>query len=209
MNLQDQAIEFAKEFRGNWKKLQSFGWSGKPEDADNCGIHYLESRDSGHLDQSNADCIREALKEWTGAIDDGDDVETQCHSHWGPGWLNGVVVRVYKDADCKEFTPAFLKLVELNAAIAEYPCLDEEDLSRREYEATIENIESRMNRYLNAFAEHDPGRIFSWLWDNEQGELDEQYPSDEAIKRAIAATFDKGSLDKDAYPELFEDEDSE
>ena len=51
--------------------------------------------------------------------------------------LMGFRIRVYRDG---EITDAFKTYHELSEQLADYPILDEEDYSEREYEATLENI---------------------------------------------------------------------
>ena len=61
----------AKEAAGNWQRFESFVWFRDSEiaDPDNWAIIYTHNRDSGLLDQSNADAIAEAMEPFT----NGDD----------------------------------------------------------------------------------------------------------------------------------------
>lgn len=129
----------AKELAGNWKKFESFGWRAQPECADECAIIYLSNRDSEPLDKSNEASILEALREFTGCISEGDDVEVQSHNHWAVGYVDGIVIRCVRDG---EVTKAFEVLHGLMMRLAEYPILDEDDLSEREGEAELEAWES-------------------------------------------------------------------
>jgi hypothetical protein len=60
MTLEDAA----KQAAGNWKSWTCFVWCRESEiaDTDNWAIIYTHNRDSGLLDQSNADAIAEALE---------------------------------------------------------------------------------------------------------------------------------------------------
>ena len=133
MTLEDTAREAA----GNWKQFECFCWFRERdiEDPDNWAIIYTHNRDSGLLDQSNADAITEAMTPFT----DGDDpdVVMESHNHWAVGHVDGFSIRVYRDG---QITEAFRTYHDLAERLADYPVLDEEDYSRREYEATLENL---------------------------------------------------------------------
>ena len=60
MTLEDAA----KQAAGNWQQFESFAWFRESEidDPDNWAIIYTHNRDSGLLDQSNADAIAEAME---------------------------------------------------------------------------------------------------------------------------------------------------
>ena len=127
----------AREARGNWQRFDSFGWHDRPEDCEEWAIVYTHNRDSGLLDQSNADAIDKALAPF--AEGDNPDVRAEHHGHWACGWIDGYAIRVYRNG---QITEAFRAFHELAARLADYPVLDEEDFSRREYEATLENLRS-------------------------------------------------------------------
>lgn len=80
-----------------------------------------QTRDSGPLDQSN---FAAALEIMGG---EGDDVEVHRFGHWGPGWFEIII-----------FNPANADLLskaeDIERSLEHYPVLDEDDLSRREYE---------------------------------------------------------------------------
>jgi hypothetical protein len=131
----------ARETAGNWRKFDSFAWGGRPECADECALIYLSHRDSHVLDKSNEAVILDALSEFTGRIDDpddvgGSDVETQSHNHWAVGHIDGVVIRCIRDGKA---TAAFKALHELAMCLTEHPVLDEDDFSDRECEAKSED----------------------------------------------------------------------
>ena len=54
----------AKEAAGNWREFDCFSWdrSNEIEDADQFCLVYTHNRDSGLLDQSNAEAIHEAME---------------------------------------------------------------------------------------------------------------------------------------------------
>jgi len=179
----------AVQLAGNHRKFESFGWHDAPEDDQDWALVYTHNRDSGLLDQSNADAIDAEMKEF------GEDAIPQHHGHWAVGWVDGWAIRVRGGEGRKkgELTPAFHRWCELQASLEDYPLLDEEDHSRREYEATLENIGTEGREFVMEPAPEDwDKQVFSWLWDNEQDEVssvDDRggCPSEEAVKKALAA----------------------
>lgn len=188
-----------KEAAGNHRKFESFCWDAEPEDGENWTLVYTNNRDSGLSEQSNAAAIE---KEMVGFAD---DVIPQHHGHWACGWVDGYAIRVYR-ADSEgtlQITEAFRRWCDLHDALEDYPVLDETDYSQREYDAAHENIRERSRFVVDDHPEDWDQKIWEWLWENEQGELenvDDQgaYPSDESIRRALRAL---DLLDRDYWPE--------
>lgn len=88
-----------------------------------------QTRDSGPLDQSNYAAALAAIEE----VDpEGEHHEEHRFGHWGPGWFEIIIVR-----PC---TPAAIVAKQLELALQDYPLLDEEDHSAREWELTLEGI---------------------------------------------------------------------
>ncbi len=85
MTLEDAALEAAC----NWRTWTCFVWDRKPEigDPENWSIVYTHNRDSGLLDQSNAEVIAKAMKPFAAANDP--DVVFESHSHWAVGHVTG------------------------------------------------------------------------------------------------------------------------
>jgi hypothetical protein len=154
----------AEEAMGNWRRFESFCWDRayELEDADSWCIVYGANRDSGLLDQSNAEATDKALESFM----DGDnpDVLSEHHGHWGCGWVDGWAIRVRDSQGA--LTPAFRAYCELQEALEDYPVLDEEDYSRREYEATIENLSDAARGLDYELPEGWESEVFSWLWDH-------------------------------------------
>jgi hypothetical protein len=78
--------------------------------------------------------------------------------------------------------------------VQNYPVLEEEDYSNREYEATLENIGDAAWRLKGDYDLPDgwESQVFSWLWDHEQRELENRddqggYPGEDALRRAFDA----------------------
>lgn len=187
MTLEDAA----KEAAGNWQKFESFCWfrESEIEEPDNWAIIYTSNRDSGLLDQSNAESIAEALK----AISETDDVDVvfESHNHWACGHIDGFSIRVYRNG---EITEAFRCYHGLSEQLDGYPVLDEEDYSRREYEATLENLSDAAWRVKHEYDLPDgwEGDVYSWLSDHCSGSIegkDDQggYPEEDALRAAFDA----------------------
>lgn len=181
---------FAKKLAGNHLKFDSFAlWQEAREMMDppeDWGIIHTHTRDSTLMEESNAHTIAEALKPFLGS----GDLQEAHFSHWACGWVDGYLIRVFKDG---KLMPALEKYYELHSAMEDYPVLDEEDYSKREYDATIENIkwEGRdlvRNRVPKDWAE----QVFSWLFDNNQEAVESQddqggYPTKDNVLEALKA----------------------
>jgi hypothetical protein len=185
MDLQDHIEDAAKECAGNWTKFDSFGLStglfdtDDPDERDRWCIVHTHTRDSGLLAQSNAAVIEEELEDFIGP-----DLQPLRCSHWGFGWVDGYIMRVYDKHG--NITKPFAKWAELTLALEDYPVLSDDDYSQREYDATIENICSE------GCDEEEAKQVFSWLWDNDQRQLDSEddrggCPSGEAVRKALIA----------------------
>ncbi len=179
----------AKEAAGNWRKFTCFCWFRDKDldDADQWAVLYTHHRDSGLLDQSNAVAIAEALEPFTDT--DDPDVIAERHSHWSVGWIDGYAIRVYRDG---EITDAFRRWHELAERKGDYPVLDEEDYSRREYEATLENIADAAWQLKHEYdlPEGWQPDVFSWLWDHLQRAVENRddqggYPSEDELRAAF------------------------
>jgi hypothetical protein len=190
MSIEDDA----KEAVGNWQRFESFAWHRRwnLEDSDKWAIFNTHHRDSGLLDQSNADQIEQAMKPF--ADQDEPDVMWEHAGHWAVGWVDGLSIRVYNASG--EITEAFRTYHELLERLEDYPVLNEEDHSRREYEATIENIEDAGSRLArNEYEDLPDGwecAVFSWFWDNDQSAVENKddqggYPSDDELRAAFDA----------------------
>lgn len=187
MELEDAANDAA----GNWRHFESFCWhrASELDDADEWAIVCSHHRDSGLLDQSNADAIGKALEPFM----DGDDpdVIAEHHDHWAVGWIDGFAIRVFRSG---EITDAFRAYHGLSKRLADYPILDEEDYSRREYGNTLDNIAEAAWRLKRAFdlPEDWESIVFRWLWENNQRAVENRddqggYPSEYELEAAFVA----------------------
>jgi hypothetical protein len=187
MTLEDAA----KEAAGNWKSWTCFVWDRERDrnDPDNFAIFYTHNRDSGLLAQSNADAIGEAMEPFTD--DDDLDVVMESHSHWAVGHVDGFSIRVYRNG---EITEAFKAYHELSEQLADYPILNEEDYSNREYEATLENINDAAWRVKHEYTLPDgwESEVYTWLSDHRSGSVENRddqggYPAEDDLRAAFDA----------------------
>ena len=181
----------AKKAAGNWRDFTCFAWFRQKDldDADSWAIIYTHHRDSGLLDQSNAVVIAKALEPFT--ENDDPDVVAENHHHWAVGWIEGFSVRVYRDG---QITDAFRTYHELAQRLDDYPILDEEDYSRREFEGTLDNLLDAVWRLKGDYElpEGWEGDVYEWLSDNEPGAIENTsdqggYPSEDQLRTAFAA----------------------
>lgn len=87
------------------------------------------TRDSGPLDESNFEC---ALAQLGG---ESEDVQIHRFGHWGPGWFEIILIN-------PERRDLVSKAEEIEASLENYPVLDDEDHSRREWECYVESWDS-------------------------------------------------------------------
>ena len=180
-DVQSAALELAN----NHSRFDSFGWHCPPDDAENWTIVYTRHRDSGLLDQSNADAIAAEIEPF---METG-DVRPEHHGHWAVGWVDGYAIRVFDNDD--EVTEAFQVWCYLQERLGDYSALDESDYSKREYDAAIEAISIEGRCHIRDDAPEDwAGQVFSWLWDHNQRELENRddqgaSPSKEAVREAL------------------------
>lgn len=187
MTIEDAALEAV----GNWRRFDCFVWDRERDldDADQWAVIYTHNRDSGLLDESNADAIAKVMKPF--AEGDDPDVVMESHSHWAVGHVDGFSIRVYRD---NEINDAFRAYHELAERLAAYPILDETDYSRREYEATLENIGEAAWRLKAQYElpEGWEGDVFTWLQDHRQRAVENRddrggYPEEDDLRDAFEA----------------------
>jgi len=179
--------EAAEELVGNWMEFDSFSWDRSNEiDADQFCLVYTVNRDSGLLDQSNAEAIAEAMKPFLDR-----DVMEEHHNHWACGWVDGYAIRVYRRG---RITKAFRTYHELSLRLADYPILDEDDYSNRVYEATLANIDDAAWRLKKEYdlPSNWAFEVYRWLSDHDCSEIENDddrggYPSELWLQRAFDA----------------------
>ena len=133
-------------------------------------VPVIQTRDSGPFEHSNFAVALEMLG------GESDTVEVHCFNHWGPGWFEIIVV----DPESPQATIAH----EIEASLEDYPLLDDEDHSSREYEAYQESWESYGARDFvdglrEEFALTDSACDLLSDWDGLQEFYEAQIPSGE------------------------------
>jgi len=183
----DETIDdLAKETANNHNKFKCFAWFDRPEDHENFAIFYTHNRDSGLLELSNASEIEKLL----GKEEFEEDIRFESHMHFAVGYVDGFAIRcLNKDGTA---TKAFHCLVEIANRLNNYPVLNEEDYSEREWHATLENIGNNGCQLLDDPPDGWEGMVLNWLWENNQSaveNVDDQggYPSKDEIKEALIA----------------------
>lgn len=180
----------AKDCAGNWTRFVSF--CNFDDDLDHTwAILYTHNRDSGLLAESNAAEVDKVMAPFVAA--DEPDAKIYRSSHWACGWIEGYAIRVFSASG--EITAAFTAYAALQARLEQYPVLNEDDWSQREYDATLENIASEIGRFEHTYTGSDEdlaGEVYSWLWDNDQGAVestDDQggYPNEDELQAALVA----------------------
>ena len=187
MRLGEMELEAAaKVAAGNHRTFQCFAWHRQPDDAENFCIVYTHNRDSGLLDQSNAAAIDKAMEPFLGG-----DVVAEHHHHWACGWIDGYSIRVYRRG---RITKAFKAYHALAERLANYPVLDEEDYSSREYEATLANLPDAAWKVRNEYdlPESWESEVFSWFWEHDQSAVENRddqggYPTEDQLRAAFEA----------------------
>ncbi len=163
-----EAVEVvAKVAAGNWRKFDSFRWYRVVNDPGDWTIVYTRNRDSSLIAQSNAKAIDDAMEPYT----EGENPDAVCehHSHWLCGWVDGYAIRVYRDG---QITDAFKAYYDIVRRLADYPILDDDDYSRREYDATLENIENNRPGGFEDLPEGWEEEVYSWLSEHNRSALE-------------------------------------
>jgi hypothetical protein len=181
----------ARETAGNWRTWTCFVWDRLREidDPESWCIVYTHNRDSGLLAQSNAGFIARVLRPFSET--ETPDLLFETHDHWAVGWVTGFSIRVYRDGQTTEAFETYHGLMERLEA---YAILDEADYSRREYEATIENIEDAAWRIKSQYQLHDgwEAEAYEWLSTHRPAALENKddrggYPSEQDLQLACEA----------------------
>lgn len=180
----------AKEAAGNWRRFDCFAWDRARELArpETWAIVYTHHRDSGLLDQSNAAAIKKALEPFMQG--DKPDVVAEHHRHWAVGWIDGYSIRVFRRGRISNAFRTYHQLVE---RMANYPVLGDEDYSRREFEATLDNITDSAWRLKREFAlpQNWEAEVYSWLSDHDCSAIENRddqggYPEQSQLEEAFA-----------------------
>ena len=174
-----------KDIADALRRPSSFGYGG---DNDKMFVTWslgpvIETRDSDILAQSNAaaltkhlESIPEIGEDWT---------ITEC-SHWACGWVRHLSFRVLDDDGQPSLV--FKVIRGWFDALSDYPVADEEDFSRREYEATLQGIKDNGAHVKDGAPENWPQKVFSWFWDGDQEVVSNgNYPDYNQLKECLKA----------------------
>jgi hypothetical protein len=106
-----------------------------------------QNRDSGNLEKVNFETARKLLSKWEGeevnATPPGDipcqdlQVTVASANHWACGWVETLLI--HKDAN----ETALIEAAEIICSLADYPCLDDQEMAEMEYFQAAET----WNRY--------------------------------------------------------------
>lgn len=149
-----EALGKPEDYFGAMTELSSQGWARV----------FGRSRDSDNLEISNFEAI---LKTFNEEYESGEDFRVEYSHHWAVGWTDTLLVRALQcnceDWEDAEFVqragnlwecmscgwsgtagirPIFYDAFDFAQRLMDYPLLDEEDYSRREYEDVLDYIES-------------------------------------------------------------------
>lgn len=97
-----------------------------PDRQDWLVVPVIKTRDSGPLACSNFECAWSRIED-ASVLDDALSCESHSFGHWGPGWFEVILVR--PGSHCAT------EGERIEAELADYPVLDEDDYSARELEA--------------------------------------------------------------------------
>jgi hypothetical protein len=139
------------------------------------------------LDQSNGAAIKKALQPFTES--DDPDVVAEHHHHWGVGWIEGWSIRVFRDG---QITEAFAHYHELAQRLDNYPVLDTDDYSRRQYEATLDNFTDAAWRLMDEYElPQDWERaVYEWFSEHDCAAIEDTddrggYPTEHQLRAAF------------------------
>ena len=139
------------------------------EQWDGESVVYSHCRDSDLVNESNWNCFLDTLKGYEAHY------HVECASHWGVGWVEYILLRPTAPEKLKD------ELESMLAALTDYPLLDDEDYSRREWEVVesywdddadwlIENYNSRYGDKVPAQAASLPlkevCKNYPYLWEH-------------------------------------------
>ncbi len=160
--------------------IPDFAYTGEVDLGVTWATTFSQNRDSDLLEQSNYEAVKKDLEKRFPK-----DVSDERFSHWAVGWVDHLLVRMLDKKG--KVTKAGIAALEWKDQLESYPVADEEDYSRREYEASLENI-----AFEGGISEDVSGDVYRWLSDHEPREVESQdgkgaYPSKESIDRALKA----------------------
>ena len=119
-----------------------FGYSGELPIGETWSLGpVIRTRDSGLLGQSNADALEAALEN---IREFRDEYQIVHAGHWAVGWVDHLAFHAIDEN--REPTHIFKWLLGWWDALEEYPVANDDDYSRRQDEAVMQNIEDAAGR---------------------------------------------------------------
>ncbi len=150
------------------------------------------TRDSDLLEESNCAALKKALEKLAEEKPELSGMwSIQTHNHWGCGWVEQLCFQLIDERGA--LTPFYQWLYEWYAGLEDYAVADDEDYSRREYEATLSNIKDEGRRRIKDEAPEDwASQVYNWFRENDERAVESRdgrggYPSEEQMKKALAA----------------------
>lgn len=170
----------AEEAVKDTANLKDFSYRGEVDLGRTWAITFSKHRDSGLLQQANFDTVKADLEKRFPK-----DVSNEQFSHWAVGWIDHLLVRMLDRKG--KVTKAGKAALEWKDREKDYPVLDDEDYSRRELEATFDNIKS-----TGSLDESTAQQVYDWLSENDHGAVENRddqggSPSEEQIETALKA----------------------
>jgi hypothetical protein len=172
----EKAVKEAAELRFS----KDFSYHGEADLGQTWAMTFSQNRDSGLMEQSNYAAVKEDLEKRFPR-----DVSDERFNHFAVGWVDHLLVRML-DKNGK-VTKAGIAALEWKDRLDDYPVADDEDLSRRELEATFDNI-----KFEGGLDEDTTQKVYDWLSEHEPRALENRddkggYPSSEQIETALKA----------------------
>lgn len=145
------------------------------------------NRDSDLLTNSNFETV---IHDMTDRFPD--DVEDNRSRNAATGWGDALVVRMLGDDG--KVTDAGVAILDWTAKLDDYPVADEQDYSKRQFEATIENVKTE-----GVFDDKVANMVLEWLSKNDSKAIKDsedgsQWVDREDIKMAVRALRKSGKL---------------
>jgi len=170
----EQAVKESAKLRAS----RDFSYHGEVDLGQTRAMTFSQNRDSGIREQSNYAAVKEDLEKRF-----PNDVSDERFNHFAVGWVDHLLVRMLDKKG--KVTKAGIAALEWKDRLDDYPIADEEDLSRRELEATLDNI-----RHEGGLDEDTAQKVYDWLSEHEPRALENRddkggYPSDEQIETAL------------------------
>src|SRR5262245_1540254 len=92
-------------------------------------VPVIRTRDSGPLEQSNFESAWALISD-AAVLDNELSADSHRFGHWGPGWFEIIIVR--------PGSHAAVAAEDIERRLEDYPVLNDDDFSEREYEQAVE-----------------------------------------------------------------------